>query len=147
MYQEIMPTELPIAADVSQRLAFFPERLSFCGPITAKRIGRLLFIYVALLSVGFYLASVDVQTHWQTFGLGLMLPGGGFLAHADLSSWRGLIHIAIAASGMLAFGVGVFIWFATGNVLAPPAVWSRFLDAKEGPAIPACSGNLTGDGG
>ncbi len=127
-----MPDVLPDDTHKLQPVGLFPERIGFCGPVTAQRICRLLLLYIALLSIGLYLSSNSAQTYWQIFGLGLMLPGGGFLAHADFTSGSGLLYIAIAASGLLAFGIAVFIWFATGNVLAPPLVWLLFALAAAG---------------
>ena len=64
--------------------------------------------------------------HAQALGLGLMLPGGGFLAHAGLGTAHGLVHLAIGLMAVGMFVVGLAIWFATGNVIAPPAIWLLF---------------------
>lgn len=59
-------------------------------------------------------------------GLGLMGPGAGFLAHADLSTMQGMLHLSVAAFGFFAFMFALLIWFVTGNVLAPPLIWLCF---------------------
>ncbi len=52
-----------------------------------------------------------------------MFPGGGFLAHAELQTWHGAAHIAVAAAAFALFVGALSLWFATGNVIAPPLVW------------------------
>lgn len=104
-------------------IALLPYKHGICGPVTARRLIRLLLVYLVLFSVGLWCASYANTQGMRIFGLGLMLPGGGFLAHADVSGLSGILHIALGISGILLFGVGIGIWFATGNVLAPPAVW------------------------
>jgi len=107
-------------------MTLLPELRALCGPLTAKRIFRTFAIYLVFALSGFLLASFSPETRLQIFGLGLMLPGGGFLAHADLSSWAGTLHTLTALCGLGGFAFAVFIWFGTGNVLAPPVVWLAF---------------------
>lgn len=59
----------------------------------------------------------------QIFGLGMMFPGAGFLAHAGIETASGLMHFlyAILATGV--FAASLLLWFATGNALAPPLVY------------------------
>jgi len=66
-----------------------PERRTLCGPVTARRIARTCALYGIAFLVGFAVAQLAASPQWRTFGLGLMAPGGGFLAHADLVSPRG----------------------------------------------------------
>jgi hypothetical protein len=63
------------------------------------------------------------QDALQIFGLGLMVPGGGFLAHADICTGNGIGHVAawLCSVGALAFAL--LVWFGTGNVVLPPFVW------------------------
>jgi hypothetical protein len=61
--------------------------------------------------------------HLQAFGLGVMLPGGGFLLYAGTGDAGGWLYIACALLSMALFGLSLLLWFATGNVLAPPMVW------------------------
>jgi hypothetical protein len=60
---------------------------------------------------------VDGPPRWRAVGLGLFAPGAGFL-YSDQ-----LVPIAYALVTVAAFYVAFVIWFATGNVLAPLAVW------------------------
>lgn len=53
---------------------------------------------------------------WQTFGLGLLLPGGGFAA---LGPW-GLLGMALVLG---LFWLSIIVWFWCGMVLAPVGIW------------------------
>jgi hypothetical protein len=100
-----------------------PERRNLCGPVTARRIARLCFIYFVCLAVGLAIVQTAGDPRWQAFGLGLLFPGGGFLAHADLHGWHGAAHVGVAAAAFLLFVVALLLWFATGNAIAPPLAW------------------------
>ena len=100
-----------------------PERRNLCGPLTRRRIARLFLIYLALFLLGLAVARAARDPQWQAFGLGLMFPGGGFLAHADLQTWDGAAHVAVAAAAFALFVGALLLWFATGNVIVPPLVW------------------------
>ncbi|NHZ91685.1 hypothetical protein F2P45_22140 [Massilia sp. CCM 8733] len=84
---------------------------------------RLLLIYLIMLGAGSALLLLSRHDQLHILGLGLILPGGGFLAHADICSAAGISHLLAAAAGMAAFGVSLLIWFGTGNILAPPVAW------------------------
>src|SRR4051794_22356552 len=116
-----MPDVSPVASP-----ALLPERRALCGPITLRRLARLGLIYAAIFAAGLLLALGVSDPHWQAFGLGLMVPGGGFFAHADASTTQGLVDLGIALLAVAAFVVGLMLWFAPANVIAPPALWLLF---------------------
>lgn len=93
------------------------------GPVTASRLLRLLAGYLAVVALGAALLHAPLADGWHIFGMGLMLPGAGFLAHADLCTTAGLGHTAVALGACTLFGLSVVIWFATGNIVAPPLAW------------------------
>lgn len=99
-----------------------PYRRLF-GPVTQARIGRLLLLYLLMLAAGSALLVLSRHDQLHILGMGLILPGGGFLAHADLCTAGGIGHLLAAAAGMGAFAFSVLVWFGTGNILAPPLVW------------------------
>ncbi len=103
--------------------AFLPERQRLCGPVTAQKIKRLGLVYSAIFLLGLGLSQGAQALSWQVFGLGLMLPGGGFLAYANGVDGDGLVHLALAIGAMGLFGAAALLWFATGNALAPPLSW------------------------
>ena len=86
----------------------------------------MLLIYAAILAAGLLLVHGSDSPQGQAFGFGLMLPGGGFFAHAGLGTAHGLVHLAIGLMAIGMFVFGLAIWFATGNVIAPPAIWLLF---------------------
>jgi len=100
---------------------FFPDDISSVGPTTRAKQWRLLKGYVAfsLIVIGFILMISSATA--QTFGLGLLLPGLGFIpavfAHSDFAS------ILMLSAGIATFGGALVVWFATGNVILPLAVW------------------------
>jgi Linalool dehydratase/isomerase len=108
------------AADI----ATLPWPARACGPLTARRLTRLLAGYLAVAAVGVALLHAPVSDAWRVAGLGLILPGAGFLAHADVcTSASGLGHLSLALLALGGFALAMVAWFATGNVLAPPLAW------------------------
>lgn len=93
------------------------------GPVTASRLLRLLAGYLAVLALGAGLLHAPASDGWHVFGMGLMLPGAGFLAHADLCTTAGMGHTFLALGACVLFGLSVLLWFATGNIVAPPLAW------------------------
>src|SRR5215217_4642445 len=90
--------------------ALLPERSALCGPITLRRLVRLGLIYAAIFAAGLLLAYGASDPHWQAFGCGLMVPGGGFFAHVEAGTTHGLIlglvHLGIGLLAVAAFVFG-----------------------------------------
>lgn len=103
--------------------ALFPTRRWLSGPVALRHIARAGVVYTGVALTGVALHLFAQSMAMQIFGLGLILPGGGFLAHADMTSAAGLMHIALAVAGALSFIAAGIAWFATGNAIAPPATW------------------------
>lgn len=93
-----------------------PDIRRMHGPITR---GILLRFY-ALQTVWFLAAMLPVilgmSAQWKAFGLGLVLPGGGFFFAG------GLAGVALGLLSVAVFAVIMFIWWARGVVLGPPSV-------------------------
>lgn len=104
-------------------IVLLPPYTRLFGPLTQARIVRLALIYIAMLGAGTALLLLTRHDQLQILGMGLILPGGGFLAHADLCSAGGIGHLLAAACGTAAFAFSLLIWFGTGNILAPPLAW------------------------
>jgi hypothetical protein len=105
-------------------LPLLPVHAQAFGPVTRARLLRLLAVYIAMAIIGAgLLHAAPLADGWHIFGMGLMLPGAGFLAHADLCTSAGIGHAAMALGAGCIFGLSVLVWFATGNILAPPVVW------------------------
>jgi Linalool dehydratase/isomerase len=96
--------------------AAIPDSDGSLGPVTRARLRRTLFVYAMLLLFGAFPLILGAAPRWQVFGLGLWLPGGGFLG---VGGWW---LLGIPATLAL-FALAVFAWFGAGMVIAPILVW------------------------
>jgi hypothetical protein len=103
--------------------ALLPPLNRIFGSISEGRIRKLLFSYALLLIAGTALFIFCRAEFWRVFGLGLLVPGGGFYASIDLNSANGISPIFAFLLALALFGVSLGVWFGTGNILAPPALW------------------------
>jgi hypothetical protein len=94
----------------------FPPTTAHFGPVTRARLTRAWSAYSVIVAVGLLLVVIG-SAGWKSVGLGLMLPGAGFLYS---SSWWSLFGVVIAAG--LAY-LSYVVWFAAGNIVFPVAVW------------------------
>jgi hypothetical protein len=108
-----MTTYVPTTTDRTVTVPI-PRPKRAVAPVTARQIRRLLTGYALLWPAAFALVVADAATGWVAAGLGLAVPGGGFLYGG---------HPVWAAVAVLAFVVGMFTWWAFDIVLAPAAVW------------------------
>lgn len=93
-----------------------PQRSRLHGPVSTRRQRRTLTGLVVLAIVGLLPSVLGLTTWLQALGLGLALPGGGFLLHGG---WG----IGAFVLTLVLFLLTLVGWFATGNVIAPVAVW------------------------
>ena len=105
------------------KTALIPERDAANGPLTSARLRRTGFCYLALAAAGLALAWLTVSPRVQAFGLGLVIPGGGFLLYAVGSLASTVEPVGLTLATWFVFGLALFAWFGSGNVLAPIAVW------------------------
>lgn len=99
-----------------------PAGKGLAGPVTAARWRRSLAAYLSLVALGTALAWGG-DPRWASFGLGLVMPGGGFLFHTGIDTAGTLAHLGLFAGTLLLFLLSLFLWAATGNLLAPIVVW------------------------
>ncbi|HSV39978.1 MAG TPA: hypothetical protein VLI04_14565 [Nocardioidaceae bacterium] len=83
-------------------------------PVTARSQRRALSAYALLWLVGALPGLLDLGDSWTAAGLGLALPGGGFLYGG---------HQVLAVVALTCFVVSVFVWWASGPTVLPPLVW------------------------
>jgi hypothetical protein len=112
----------PPLAHRGAAFCLLPRRHGLAGPVTVRRMMRAALVYLAVFLIGLVLMHAT-NTRVQGFGLGLMAPGAGFLLYAGVPDAFGGWHASLAAASVLVFALSLLLWFATGNVLAPPAVW------------------------
>lgn len=104
-------------------VALIPQRQTLDGPISNARLRRTLLVYLLIAATGFALAFGAPSSSWQAFGLGLVLPGGGFTVLLAGGGWLIFGAVLGLTFSVLLFAAGLFAWFGTGNNLAPPLVW------------------------
>src|SRR5262245_2815453 len=101
------------------------------GPVTAARQRRSMICYAVMCVVGLLPALLNAGAAWQAAGLGLLLPGAGFVA---VGGWSVLLFpVALAL-----FVISVVGWFWAGMVIAPAIVWLGFAalaGAIAGPSV------------
>jgi hypothetical protein len=101
------------------------------GPITAARQRRTWMIYGAMCVLGLLPALIGASPSWQAAGLGLWMPGAGFVA---VGGWMSLLFPLTLAL----FVLSVVAWFWAGMVVAPVAVWfasAAIAGALAGPSV------------
>lgn len=91
-----------------------PQRVG--GPVTAAKLRRTAAVYGLLCIIGMLPVVLGSSPALQALGLGLWLPGGGFLA---VGGWVTLLFPVTVAL----FVLSVVAWFWAGMVVAPTIVW------------------------
>jgi hypothetical protein len=86
------------------------------GPLTQSRQRRTKVVYAFLCLLGLVPLVLHLSPGWQAVGLGLWVPGGGFLA---VGGWATLL----LPLTWLLFALALFAWFGAGMIVAPPIVW------------------------
>lgn len=103
-----LATELPLPG--------LPSFRGMTGPATAMRQRRTWLIYLGLVAFGALPWAIGASPAWCAFGLGLWVPGGGFIA---LGGWWSLLVLPAA----ILFVASLVAWFWAGAVVAPVLVW------------------------
>jgi hypothetical protein len=86
------------------------------GPVTASRHRRNAVVYGVLCLLAILPILLQMSPGWQAFGLGLFMPGAGFLA---VGGWAVLLFPLTVGL----FWLSVVAWFWAGMVVAPLTVW------------------------
>jgi len=113
----------PFEVRQAYKTALIPERDTANGPITSARLRRAGLGYLALAVAGLALAWLAASPGLQAFGLGLIVPGGGFLLYPVGSLGNTVAHVGLTLATWFVFGLALFAWFGSGNILAPIGVW------------------------
>jgi hypothetical protein len=106
-------------------VALIPERERPDGPVTTSRLRRTVASYTATVAAGAAVSRIAGSRPLANAGLGLVLPGGGFL---------GAKRPGAFAATQLSFGLSLIAWLGSGNILAPVTTWlgSAALSARRG---------------
>jgi len=86
------------------------------------QLSTLLSIHL-VVAVGLATASTARTGVGLAFGLGLMVPGAGFAAPMLVSETVQPIALLLGLAAFTVFVAALLLWFATGNILAPPLAW------------------------
>lgn len=93
------------------------------GPVTQRRLRRTVLFYASVFVFAFLLQEFSEIQRVQAFATGLMSPGAGFLFWANpLGEWY-LVHVGLTLLALMFFAIGVVLWFASGNMVAPVLAW------------------------
>lgn len=86
------------------------------GPVTASRHRRNTVVYALLCLLALLPVATGQSAAWQAAGLGLFMPGAGFLALGG--AWALLFPLTV-----FVFWLSVIAWFWSGMVVAPLTIW------------------------
>ncbi len=101
------------------------------GPVTQARLRRTALLYAALALFGSLPVLAGASAGWQAAGLGLWMPGAGFIGVGGAAALLFPLTIAL-------FGLSLVAWFWAGAVVAPVLVWigaAALAGAMAGSAI------------
>ncbi len=96
------------------RIPMIPARSRPVGPATRTLLRRTYSYLAVIAGVGMLPVLLGMSPAWKALGLGLVLPGGGFLYTGDY---------LLAAIALAAFPAVLLLWWLVGNVLVPPTYW------------------------
>ena len=110
-------------------VAPIPSRARPDGPVTTARLRRTVACYGAAVGAGAVLTRVAGRRPLANAGLGLAIPGAGFLGAKRPGA-------LLATQGT--FGLSLVAWLGSGNILAPISTWlgSAALSARPGQRPP-----------
>ncbi len=86
------------------------------GPVTVARQRRTASVYAAMVALGLYPLVAGLSPALVSAGLGLWLPGAGFLA---VGGWAALLFPLT----LFVFLFSLVAWFWAGMVIAPVIIW------------------------
>lgn len=84
------------------------------GPLLRARRRTAFLVYLVIAAIGLLPSALGWSPAWRAFGLGLVMPGGGFLYTASP-------HWMILA--ILLFAVALAAWLIVGGFIFPFIVW------------------------
>lgn len=101
----------------SARLLETLPELDSSGRRTRSLVRRTLCAYLLLCLAGALPWLLDLSPALQAIGWGLWFPGAGFIT-------SGALALLLVPLTLVLFSVSLFLWFGSGNILAPLAIWT-----------------------
>lgn len=93
------------------------------GPVTARRLRRTVLLYGLIYLTAAFLITFVQSNGVGAFATGLIAPGAGFFFWANPAAESQWYFIGLYAVSVAAFAIGMVLWFATGNIIAPVLAW------------------------
>lgn len=93
------------------------------GPITRKRVIRTVLLYACVYLLAASCIGFSQGTSVTAFASGLIAPGAGFLYWANPAGDYQWWYIGLYVASIGVFAIGMVLWFATGNIIAPFFTW------------------------
>lgn len=121
MSEQTLPRTTPVIDGAPRTLSQWSRRTRPYGPATIRRQWRTRAVYLVVCILGLLPYVLGGSPALRAFGLGLLFPGAGMFYPAG-----GLtvpINLIWFVGTMALFSIAFVIWFGTGNILAPVAVW------------------------
>ncbi|MCG8669949.1 MAG: hypothetical protein MI867_11090 [Pseudomonadales bacterium] len=108
--------------DQARKVPLLDSNKTMFGPVTLERLRASLIKYVVIFLIGNALTWFS-NPHLAAFGLGMTFPGAGFLMYAT-GDWVSVVaHVGLFLGTIVAFVLSLFLWVATGNLVAPILTW------------------------
>lgn len=101
-------------AVTAEQAYLIPERRRPNGPVVTSRLRRTALGFGVVWLAALVPILVDASPRWKAFGLGVLLPGGGFLYTSD---------VVFVVLTLVLLALAAFAWFGSGMIIAPPLVW------------------------
>ena len=93
------------------------------GPVTRKRLMRSVLLYASLYLLAASLMVFTDSDSVAAFATGLIAPATGFLYWANPAGVFQWWYLGLTVVAVSAFAIGMVLWFATGNIIAPVFMW------------------------
>jgi hypothetical protein len=87
------------------------------GPVVTRLLRRTWIGAAVLWAIAGSLVAAPIAAEWHAFGLGLFIPGAGFIA---AGGW--IIGPVLFAVTAVVFVLSLVAWFGSGMIVAPPIV-------------------------
>jgi hypothetical protein len=104
------------------------------GALSASRLRRTARVFIGMGLLGLLPFVFNLSVGLKTAGLGLLFPGGGFVA---LGGWYLLAALVV----FILYQLSLVAWFGAGMVIAPVIVWigaalmAGFINSDVGSAV------------
>jgi hypothetical protein len=104
--------------------------------IARRRVAQTVLAYAGLLLQAIIVVHLSQRADIDALALGTAFPGAGFLTWTLPDGSASASGLALCAGSLALFLAALVLWFTTGNVVLPGAVWVGAALAASGLAAP-----------